>query len=92
MIFSKVRCRAFGVGDLSSGLAPDGQQYLDANTNQPIPKGEEHFGYKPRMSWREYQLDSANHGKTREQIIADQNGPERYHMEWKVNNESHRYE
>ena len=75
-------------------LAPkttDGR-IIDPNTGIPIEKGQEVFGHKPGQEWSKYKKDPANKGKTRKEVIKDQNNPNIYQIEDKKSNASHKYE
>jgi RHS repeat-associated protein len=67
-------------------------QYIDPNTGTLIEKGQEVFGHKTGQEWRKYKADPNNQGKTRKEVIQDQNDPDIYQIEDKKSNASHKYE
>ncbi|HAR38437.1 MAG TPA: hypothetical protein DCS09_07650 [Porphyromonadaceae bacterium] len=75
----------------SAKKTPDGQ-YIDPNTGKPIEKGQEVYGHKTGQEWSKYKKGPENQGKTRQEVIKDQNNPDIYQMEDKKSNASHKYE
>lgn len=67
-------------------------KFIDPNTGKPIEKGQEVNGHKTGQEWSKYKKDPANQGKTRKEVIKDQNDPNKYQIEDKKSNESHKYE
>ncbi|GEM_PF-1626095 len=67
-------------------------QYIDPNTGKPIEKGQEVYGHKTGHEWSKYQKDPANQGKTRQEVINDQNNPQIYQIEDRKSNASHKFE
>lgn len=90
------------LGKAKKGMAPDGKlRFKDAKTGEFVPGntvtelpdgtkvyGDFDFGHKDGHSWKQYQDNPKNHGKTREQIIDDQNNPDIYDIEWSSSNRS----
>lgn len=60
--------------------------FIDAKTGRPIT-GQKAIGHKDE-SWREYQDNPANHGKTREQVCKDYNNVDNLGYEDSSNNSS----
>jgi hypothetical protein len=67
-------------------------RFIDPNTQKPIEKGQEVYGHKTGQEWSKYKKDPANQGKTRKEVIKDQNDPKKYQIEDKKSNASHKYE
>jgi RHS repeat-associated protein len=67
-------------------------RFIDPNTGKPIEKGQEVIGHKTGQEWSKYKKDPANQGKTRKEVIKDQNDPKKYQIEDKKSNASHKYE
>jgi hypothetical protein len=67
-------------------------RFIDPNTRKPIEKGKEVYGHKTGKEWSKYKKDPANQGKTRKEVIKDQNDPNIYQIEDKKSNASHKYE
>jgi RHS repeat-associated protein len=67
-------------------------KFIDPNTGKPIEKGQEVFGHKTGQEWSKYKKDPANQGKTRKEVIKDQNDPKKYQIEDRKSNASHKYE
>lgn len=66
--------------------------FIDPNTGKPIEKGQEVYGHKTGEEWSKYKKDPANLDKTRKEVIKDQNDSNKYHIEDKKSNASHKYE
>ncbi len=67
-------------------------RYIDPNTQKPIEKGQEVFGHKTNEEWSNYKKDPINQDKSRKEVIKDQNDPNKYQIEDKKSNASHKYE
>ena len=67
-------------------------RFIDPNTQKPIEKGQEVYGHKTGQEWSKYKKDPLNQGKTRKEVIKDQNDPMKYQIEDKKTNASHKYE
>jgi hypothetical protein len=67
-------------------------RFIDPNTFKPIEKGEEVFGHKTGQEWSKYKKDPANKNKTRKEVIEDQNDPNKYQIEDRKSNASHKFE
>jgi hypothetical protein len=67
-------------------------RYIDPNTQKPIDSGEEVFGHKTGEEWSTYKKHPDNQGKTRKEVINDQNDPKKYQVEDRKSNASHKYE
>jgi len=50
------------------------------------------YGHKKGQEWSKYKKDPANQSKTRKGVIKDQNNPNKYQIEDKRSNASHKYE
>jgi hypothetical protein len=74
-----------------ASLKKDGK-FIDPNTGKPIEKGQEVYGHKTGQEWSKYKKDPANAGKSRKEVIKDQNEPKTYQLEDKKSNASHKYE
>jgi RHS repeat-associated protein len=67
-------------------------RFIDPNTGKPIEKGQEVYSHKTGKEWSKYKKDPANQGKTRKEVIKDQNDPNIYQIEDKKSYASHKYE
>jgi hypothetical protein len=67
-------------------------KFIDPNTRKPIQKGQEVYGHKTGQEWSKYKKDPANQGKTRKEVIKDQNDPNKYKIEDRKSNASHKYD
>ena len=74
-----------------ASLKKDGK-FIDPNTGKPIEKGQEVYGHKTGQEWSKYKKDPVNAGKSRKEVIKDQNDPNKYQIEDKKSNASHKYE
>ena len=74
-----------------ASLKKDGK-FIDPNTGKPIEKGQEVYGHKTSQEWSKYKKDPANAGKSRKEVIKDQNDPNKYQIQDKKSNASHKYE
>jgi len=71
---------------------PDGD-YIDPNTGKTVPKnGPYDFGHKQGEEWRKAQKQYRKDGRSRQEIIDDQNDPEKYQIEDPPSNRSHKHE
>ena len=62
-------------------------QFIDPNTELPIDSGQEVFGHKTGNEWKKYKNDPKNQGKTRKEVIEEQNNPDVFKL--KIESQMH---